>query len=51
MNNPVKLVLPPIEENCYILPDGEGKAIVIDPGSAPEIIEEELEKRGLVRTF
>ena len=47
MNNPVKLVLPPIEENCYILPDGEGKAIVIDPGSAPEIIEEELEKRGL----
>ena len=48
MNNPVKLVLPPIEENCYILPDGEGKAIVIDPGSAPEIIEEELEKRGLV---
>lgn len=48
MNNPVKLALPPIEENCYILPDGEGEAIVIDPGSAPEIIEEELEKRGLV---
>ncbi len=48
MNNPVKLVLPPIDENCYILPDGEGKAVVIDPGSAPEIIAEELEIRGLV---
>ncbi len=48
MNNPVKLVLPPIEENCYIIPDGEGKAVVIDPGSVPEIIGEELGKLGLV---
>lgn len=44
---PVKIVLPPIGENCYILDDGEGKAIIIDPGSYAETIEEELEKLGL----
>lgn len=45
---PIKIVLPPIEENCYILDDGEGKAVVIDPGSYPEMIEKELERLGIV---
>lgn len=44
---PIKIVLPPIEENCYILNGGEGKAVVIDPGSCPEIIEKELERLGV----
>lgn len=48
MENPIKLVLPPIEENCYIIPDGRGKAIVIDPGSSPKIISDKLEKYGLL---
>lgn len=45
---PIKIVLPPIDENCYILDGGDGKAAVIDPGSFPEIIEKELEKHGLI---
>lgn len=44
---PTKIILPPIEENCYILNVGEGKAVIIDPGSHPEIIEDALEKQGL----
>lgn len=48
MEKPIKLVLPPLEENCYILDDGEKNAVVIDPGSCPEAIDRELESRGLV---
>ncbi|MCM1055821.1 MAG: MBL fold metallo-hydrolase [Bacteroides sp.] len=44
---PIKLTLPPLDENCYILEDGEKNAIAIDPGSCPEMIEKELTSRGL----
>ncbi|MBD5113626.1 MAG: MBL fold metallo-hydrolase [Ruminococcaceae bacterium] len=47
MQNPIKLTLPPLDENCYILFDGEKNAVIIDPGSHPEIIERELEKQEL----
>lgn len=47
MQKPIKLVLPPLEENCYILSDSEKNAVIIDPGSCPEIIENELTKQQL----
>ena len=44
----VTMVVGPIETNCYIVyEEGNGKALVIDPGDQGERIVQQLKERGL----
>lgn len=48
MQQIIKLSLPPMDQNCYIIPDGNGKCVIIDPGAAFELIDGELKKQNLI---
>lgn len=48
MTNIIKLVLPPIDENCYIVYDSGKNGIVIDPGSHPDMIEKQLQDQNII---
>lgn len=47
MQKITKLSLPPMDQNCYIIPDGNGKCVIIDPGSAFEMIDRALRELDL----
>ncbi len=49
------IVVPPIYSNCYILSDGDGSAVIIDPGGVPNEIlalvsEKELRVEAIINT-